>query len=102
GRVSEQSGAGLEIRNVVVGYGKAVVLHGLDLDVRPGEVVGVAGPNGAGKSTLLKVISGLLPRTADRFDFEGTPLKRDPVAVVRRGIVHVPEGRQMFANLTVE
>src|SRR5690606_19237499 len=44
----------------------------------------------------------LLPRTADAFHFEGVPLKRDPVSVVRRGIVHVPEGRRMFANLTVE
>ncbi|MBO9577598.1 MAG: ATP-binding cassette domain-containing protein [Microbacteriaceae bacterium] len=96
------TGRGLEIENLVVGYGKAIVLHGLSLRVAPGEIVGVAGPNGAGKSTLLKVISGLLPRTADRMTFDGVPLKRDPVAVVGRGVVHVPEGRRMFANLTVE
>ena len=99
---SAPTGRGLEIENAVVGYGKATVLHGLTLSVAPGEIVGVAGPNGAGKSTLLKMISGLLPRTADRFDFDGVPLKRDPVAVVGRGVVHVPEGRLMFANLTVE
>jgi len=97
-----QSGRGLEIENLVVGYGNATVLHGLSLSVAPGEVVGVAGPNGAGKSTLLKVISGLLPRTADRLDFDGEPLKRNPVMAVSRGVVHVPEGRRMFANLTVE
>src|SRR5690606_4408066 len=97
-----QSGRGLEIENLVVGYGNATVLHGLSLSVAPGEVVGVAGPNGAGKSTLLKVISGLLPRTADRLDFDGEPLKRNPVMAVSRGVVQVPEGRRMFANLTVE
>jgi len=96
------TGRGLEIEDLVVGYGKATVLHGLSLSVAPGEIVGVAGPNGAGKSTLLKVISGLLPRTARRLDFDGVPLKRDPVSVVGRGVVHVPEGRRMFANLTVE
>src|SRR5690606_24164359 len=96
------TGRGLEIEDLVVGYGKATVLHGLSLSVAPGEIVGGAGPNGAGKSTLLKVISGLLPRTARRLDFDGVPLKRDPVSVVGRGVVHVPEGRRMFANLTVE
>jgi branched-chain amino acid transport system ATP-binding protein len=93
---------GLEVVHLVAGYGKATVLHGLDLHVAPGEVVGVAGPNGAGKSTLLKAISGLIPRSFDRLSFEGEPLRKDPVSTVARGVVHVPEGRRMFGNLTVQ
>ncbi len=93
---------GLEVARLVAGYGKATVLHGLDLHVAPGEIVGVAGPNGAGKSTLLKAISGLIPRTFDRLSFEGEPLRKDPVSNVNRGVVHVPEGRRMFSNLTVQ
>jgi branched-chain amino acid transport system ATP-binding protein len=65
-------------------------------------MVGVAGPNGAGKSTLLKAISGLIPRTFDRLSFEGESLRKDPVSTVNRGVVHVPEGRRMFNNLTVQ
>jgi branched-chain amino acid transport system ATP-binding protein len=95
-------GRGLEVAGLVAGYGKAVVLHGLDLSVRPGEVVGVAGPNGAGKTTLLRAISGVVSRTASRLAFEGTPLRRDPVRTCSAGIVHVPQGRQLFAELTVE
>jgi ABC-type branched-subunit amino acid transport system ATPase component len=98
---NQASGAGLEIDGLTVGYGKAIVHSDLHLRVAPGEIVGVAGPNGAGKTTLLRTISGLLPRTASTMSFDGTALPRDPVAAVRRGIVHVPEGRQMFANLTV-
>jgi len=93
---------GLEVARLVAGYGKATVLHGLDLHVASGEIVGVAGPNGAGKSTLLKAISGLIPRTFDRLSFEGEPLRKDPVSTVNRGVVHVPEGRRMFNNLTVQ
>src|SRR5690606_25803283 len=92
---------GLTIRGLRAGYGKAMVLHGLDLDVAPGEVVGVAGPNGAGKTTLLRSISGALQRTADTLEFAGVPLRPNPIRVCGAGIVHVPEGRRLFANLTV-
>ncbi|CAN5141409.1 ABC transporter ATP-binding protein [soil metagenome] len=93
---------GLRIEGLYAGYGKATVLHGLDLTVAPGEVVGVAGPNGAGKTTLLRAISGVLARNARTLSFEGTPIKRDPVRSASQGIVHVPEGRRLFANLTVD
>jgi len=95
-------GVGLKIEGLIAGYGKATVLHGLDLTVAPGEIVGVAGPNGAGKTTLLRAISGVLPRTARELSFEGVPLKRDPVRSAEQGVVHVPEGRKLFANLTVQ
>lgn len=93
---------GLEIQGLYAGYGKATVLHGLDLVVGPGEIVGVAGPNGAGKSTLLRSISGVVTRSARALSFQGEPLKRDPVRSVAQGVVHVPEGRRLFANLTVD
>jgi branched-chain amino acid transport system ATP-binding protein len=94
--------SGLEVEGLVAGYGKAVVLHGLDLTVQPGEVVGVAGPNGAGKTTLLRAISGVVSRSARTLSFDGRPLRRDPVRACSAGIVHVPQGRQLFADLTVE
>lgn len=93
---------GLQIEGLYAGYGKATVLHGLDLAVAPGEIVGVAGPNGAGKTTLLRAISGVVSRSARTLSFEGVPLKHDPVRSVAQGIVHVPEGRRLFANLTVD
>jgi branched-chain amino acid transport system ATP-binding protein len=93
---------GLEIRNLFASYGKAVVLQGLSLSVRPGEIVGVAGPNGVGKTTLLRTISGLVTRSSDTLAFDGAPLPRDPVRTCAAGIIHVPEGRQLFAGLTVE
>lgn len=92
---------GLTVRDLRAGYGKAMVLHGLDFDVAPGEIVGVAGPNGVGKTTLLRSISGVLARTADALAFEGVPLPPNPVRVCSAGVVHVPEGRRLFANLTV-
>lgn len=92
---------GLEVRGLRAGYGKALVLQGLDLTVAPGEIVGVAGPNGAGKTTLLRSLSGVLARTASTLEFEGIPLRTDPVRTCAAGIVHVPEGRRLFANLTV-
>jgi len=93
---------GLRIEGLYAGYGKATVLQGLNLTVAPGEVVGVAGPNGAGKTTLLRAISGVLSRNAATLSFDGTPIKRDPVRAAEQGIVHVPEGRRLFANLTVD
>jgi ABC-type branched-chain amino acid transport systems, ATPase component len=100
-QVPRDPSRGLEVRELRAGYGKAMVLQGLDLHVAPGEIVGVAGPNGAGKTTLLRSLSGVLARTARTLEFEGAPLPQDPVRVCSAGIVHVPEGRRMFANLTV-
>ncbi len=99
--VDRDESRGLDVREMRAGYGKATVLQGLDLRVAPGEIVGVAGPNGAGKTTLLRSLSGVLTRTARTLEFEGVLLPQDPVRVCSAGVVHVPEGRRMFANLTV-
>lgn len=94
----------LEIKNLVVKYGLAEALHGIDLTVPAGQIVTVLGANGAGKTTLLRSISAL--QRAGRGSsicFEGTELKnkRDN-EVVRLGIAHVPEGRQIFSTLSVK
>jgi branched-chain amino acid transport system ATP-binding protein len=92
----------LEIKNLVVGYGAITALHGVSLSVKAGGIVTLIGANGAGKTTTLKAISGLLkPRSGEIFydgkNIAGLP----PHQIVRLGISHVPEGRMIFANLTV-
>jgi branched-chain amino acid transport system ATP-binding protein len=93
----------LEIRNLCAGYGRSNVLHGIDLDVAAGEIVALIGANGAGKSTLAKVVSGLLPASSGSVEFEARPVATlTPAERVRAGLVHVPEGRQVFGALSVE
>jgi branched-chain amino acid transport system ATP-binding protein len=92
----------LTLKDVNAGYGRVEVLKGIDLEVGSGEVVCLVGANGAGKSTLLKVISGLLAPSSGHVSFQGRELNRArPDEIVRLGISHVPEGRQIFAALTV-
>ncbi|MFC5813525.1 ABC transporter ATP-binding protein [Nonomuraea harbinensis] len=92
----------LSLDGVDAGYGGLRVLHGLSLEVAAGEIVALVGANGAGKSTTLRVASGLLRPTAGRVVFDGAELSGLPVhAVVRRGLVQVPEGRALFGPLTV-
>ena len=84
------------------GYGRVTVLHDVTLSVEPGEVVALLGANGAGKSTLLRVIAGELRPSAGSVDFAGTELVGlRPEQVVGAGVALVPEGRRMFAGLTV-
>jgi len=93
----------LEIQNLRAGYGGVTALDGLSLRVEEGEFVSIVGPNGAGKTTLFKVISGSVPARSGKILFEGKNLLAVPPH--RRphlGIAHVPEGRQVFPNLTVE
>ena len=93
----------LEIRGLSASYGKHSALAGVDLDVKPGEIVVMLGANGAGKSTLLKCIAGLIhPQTSSRVTFEGQDLLAlPPHEIVEAGIALVPEGRGIFAELTV-
>jgi branched-chain amino acid transport system ATP-binding protein len=92
----------LEVKDLVVHYGKALALDGIDLRVEPGELVGVLGPNGAGKSTLLKAISRAVPMSRGRIVFNSKPLDGMPAhKVVAEGICHCPEGRRLFPELTV-
>jgi branched-chain amino acid transport system ATP-binding protein len=93
----------LELRDVEVAYGGVPAVHGLSLTVAPGEIVGLIGPNGAGKSTTLHAIMGLVAARAGEIRFAGESLRgRTPESIARRGIALVPEGRRLFAELTVE
>ncbi|MGJ3265189.1 MAG: ABC transporter ATP-binding protein [Salinarimonas sp.] len=92
----------LSVRDLVSGYGGISVLRGISLDVGPGEVVAVLGANGVGKTTLNATISGLVRATAGTIAFDGERI--DGLAapqIVRRGLIHVPEGRRIFPNLSV-
>jgi branched-chain amino acid transport system ATP-binding protein len=92
----------LEIADLHAGYGEALVLHGVTLTVGVGEMVALVGANGAGKTTLLKTISGLVVPRSGTALLAGKPLAElSPVARVRMGLAHVPEGRQIFGELCV-
>ncbi len=93
----------LEVRGLTAGYGKHQALSGVDLDVKPGEIVVMLGANGAGKSTLLKAIAGLVrPQNGARVTFNGQDLLAlPPHEIVETGIALVPEGRGIFPELTV-
>lgn len=93
----------LVLEGVEVRYGPVMALRGVSLTVSEGQIVAVLGANGAGKTTLLRTISGLLRPTQGKLEFLGHDLKKlSPERIVRLGIVHVPEGRQLFPDLTVK
>ena len=91
----------LKIKDLHVSYGGIRALKGVSLEVRSGEIVTIIGANGAGKSTLLNTISGFLRPTAGDILYKGQKLAKRPDLVVQSGICHVPEGRLIFANLSV-
>jgi branched-chain amino acid transport system ATP-binding protein len=92
----------LEVRGLEAGYGKIVVLHGVDLVVRAGELVALLGPNGAGKTTLLRAISGLIPWGAGAAQFGGMDLRGvGPREAIRAGLAHVIEGHRVFTQQSV-
>ena len=93
----------LEVNNLETFYGPIMAIRGVSLEVHKGQVVTVLGANGAGKTTLLKTISGIMDPEKGQILFEGEQIQgREPHQVVRRGIVQVPEGREVFPLLTVE
>ena len=93
----------LELRDVEIAYGGVVAVRELSLEVRRGEIVGLIGPNGAGKSTTLHAIMGLVPARAGEILHAGTSLRgRTPESIARSGVALVPEGRRIFAELSVE
>ncbi len=93
----------LKVRDLATGYGETQVLWDISLDVMPGEVVALVGANGAGKSTLLAALSGLLPSWHGTVAFAGEDITRDRAErIVKRGMAHVPQGRRLFAGLTIE
>ncbi len=93
----------LEVRGLQAGYGKIQVLWDIDLQVDEGAFVTIIGANGAGKTTLLRTISGLIHARGGRISALGHDLSgRSPAAIVRLGVGHVPEGRQLFPLMSVE
>jgi branched-chain amino acid transport system ATP-binding protein len=92
----------LAVTDLSVRYGQIEALHGVSLEVYPGEVVALIGSNGAGKSTTLRAVSGMIPVTAGSVWFDGrdiTNMRGDQI--VRRGLAHIPEGRQIFGDQSV-
>ena len=98
----------LNIKDISVSYGNIRALSGVSMSVSEGDIVALIGANGAGKSTLLNAIVGLVPLVSGEIDFEGEPIclskhqKLTTDLIVRKGIALVPEGRHVFADMTVE
>ena len=93
----------LTIKDLRAYYGQVQALHGLDLSLNEGSVTTLLGANGAGKSTVLKTISGIIDPNKGQIRFGGAEIQsRDPAWIVRRGISHVPEGREVFPLLTID
>lgn len=91
----------LSVKNLTVNYGAIQALKGADLDVYPGEIVAVIGANGAGKSTMMNAIMGDVPRAGGEIFVDGKPLPSKSFQVVEAGVSLSPEGRKVFAPLTV-
>src|SRR5215475_8344624 len=92
----------LEIKDLSVSYGAINALHGISLQIKDGDVVTLIGANGAGKTTTLKTISGLLEARSGEILYGGRNIANlKPHQIVKLGVSHVPEGRMIFANLTV-
>ncbi|MBP8919157.1 MAG: ABC transporter ATP-binding protein, partial [Micropruina sp.] len=93
----------LEVKDLVVAYGKVRAVKGISFSVEQGQVVSLLGTNGAGKTTTLRTISGLLRAESGEIWFEGERIDRTPAhLVVTKGLAHSPEGRRIFPRLTVE
>ncbi len=92
-----------QVENLVSGYGKIEVVRLLSLHVDEGEHVGLFGPNGHGKTTLLRTISGLIPAQSGKVTFRGEDITNlDARKIVERGLIHVPQGNQLFPRMTVQ
>jgi branched-chain amino acid transport system ATP-binding protein len=92
----------LAIEGLHTGYGSTEILRGIDLAVQPGEIVTVLGANGVGKSTLSRTISGVMRSWRGAIRFKSAAIENErPADIVARGLIHVPEGRRIFPNMTV-
>ncbi len=93
----------LEIRNIESYYGPIMAIKGVSLDIESGSIVTILGANGAGKTTILKTISGIIEPEKGTMKFMDQSIDgKSPADIVRMGIIHVPEGREVFADLTVK
>jgi len=101
--ITRNGGAHLEIRDLAVAYGDVQALWGISLTVEPGEIVALVGPNGAGKTTTLRAVSGIVRVVSGSIELDGAEIAgRGPHEIVERGVVHVPEGRQLWPGMSVE
>ena len=92
----------LKVDDLVAGYGRTIVLHGLSLSVETAEIVAVLGRNGVGKSTLLRALMGTIPVSSGTITLDGAGIERLPAHVrARRGLAYVPQGREVFPRLSV-
>lgn len=92
----------LEVKNITVHYGKSIAVQDVSLEVAEGAVVSIIGANGAGKSTILRALSGLEPLTSGEIWFMGNKINgKATTDIVKLGMTHIPEGRQLFPHLTV-
>lgn len=92
----------LSVKDLYVSYGHVDALNGVSLNVAKGQIISIIGSNGAGKSTLLSSISGLIKPKKGAIFFEGSALPAEPHKIVLKGITQVPEGRRVFAGLSIE
>ncbi|MGK7651954.1 urea ABC transporter ATP-binding subunit UrtE [Roseovarius sp. B08] len=93
----------LNVKDLRSSYGESEVLHGLDLDVKPGEIVAIMGRNGMGKTTLMKTLMGIMPTKAGAVSIEGNEVTNlKPYQRVANGIAYVPQGRMIFSTMTVK
>jgi len=96
------SGVILKVENMETYYGKVAALKGISFEVRENQIVTLLGSNGAGKTTTLRTVSGLLPPAVGKITFFGEDITRmPPQEIVKRGLIHLPEGRHIFKDLTV-
>ena len=92
----------LRVADLKAGYGKIQVLKGVSLEIGAGEIVTLIGANGAGKTTLMRTLCGLLPALGGRIEYEKSPIQgKSPAERVKRGLILVPEGRQILRRMTV-
>jgi branched-chain amino acid transport system ATP-binding protein len=93
----------LQVSSIAASYGKVTALRDVSIAVQPGEIVAILGANGAGKTTLLNTISGVLPLSSGDVSFNGTRINgKKPWQTSRLGIIQIPEGREIFPDMTVE
>ncbi|MEU7818573.1 ABC transporter ATP-binding protein [Pseudonocardia sp. NPDC049154] len=93
----------LSVRDLVVAYGAIQAVRGVTFDVERGQIVSLIGSNGAGKTTTLRTLSGLLRPVSGTIEFDGTPIQKMPAhEILSKGVAHSPEGRRLFARMSVE